>query len=124
MIQNFLADRNCWLQHLKLNATTGLDPEGVKLRAASGFEAADYLIGSYWVWARLITNLADVGYDSSSMFMFSYDWRLAPNKLEERDGYFTVRITTKQHPSHFTIVIFFTNLRFAPPFVIPFATLC
>jgi phospholipid:diacylglycerol acyltransferase len=89
MVQNFLTDRECWARHLKLNTETGKDPLGVKLRAASGFEAADYIIGNYWVWSRIIENLADVGYDSSNMEMFSYDWRMSPKKLEERDGYFT-----------------------------------
>ena len=89
MVQNFLVDRECWARHLRLNTDNGMDPSGVKLRAASGFESADILIGNYWVWSRIIMNLADVGYDSSNMEMFSYDWRLSPDKLEERDGYFT-----------------------------------
>lgn len=25
--------------------------------------AADFFLGGYWVWARIIQNLADVGYD-------------------------------------------------------------
>jgi len=86
MVQNFLQDRDCWLRHLKLDPLTGLDPQDpeIRLRAAQGFEAADYLISNYWVWAHLITNLADVGYDSSTMHMFAYDWRLAPKQLEQR----------------------------------------
>ena len=27
-----------------------------------GFESADYLVGGYWVWGKLIENLADIGY--------------------------------------------------------------
>ncbi len=34
-----------------------------------GFEAADYVLGGYWVWSKLIENLADVGYDPSTMHM-------------------------------------------------------
>ena len=37
------------------------------MRAATGFEAADYLVGGYWVWAPLIENLADLGYEVHGM---------------------------------------------------------
>ena len=43
----------------------GSDPRA----RAQGFEAADYVLGGYWVWGRLIENLADVGYDPSTMHM-------------------------------------------------------
>jgi phospholipid:diacylglycerol acyltransferase len=89
MMTTFLADRECWLRHMALNATTGLDPEGIRIRPAQGFEAADYIISSYWVWARMIQNLADVGYDGTNMEMKSFDWRLSAAKLESRDNYFT-----------------------------------
>ena len=72
-----------------LNPKTGMDPENIRLRPAQGFEAADNFIASYWVWAKLIENLADVGYDGSSMTVMSYDWRLGYEYLEKRDGYFT-----------------------------------
>lgn len=39
-----------------------MDPEGIKLRAASGLEAADYLFPGYWVWGKLIQNLAGDGF--------------------------------------------------------------
>ena len=29
-------DSSCWLEHMKLNLTTGLDPEGIKVRPAEG----------------------------------------------------------------------------------------
>lgn len=45
--------------------------------------------GNYWVWSKIFENLADVGYDASSMTMEAYDWRLAFQLLEKRDGYFT-----------------------------------
>ncbi|GLD97099.1 hypothetical protein PINS_up005782 [Pythium insidiosum] len=72
-----------------LNRTTGLDPEGIKLRPANGLEAADYVIGGYWVWGKIIENLADIGYDTNSMYMAPYDWRLTPVLMEQRDRYFT-----------------------------------
>lgn len=86
-----LAVRNhtCWLEHLMLDTETWEDPQGIKLRSGSGYSATDYLFPGYWVWGKLIRNLADVGYDPSNMLMMSYDWRLAPQMLEKRDGYFT-----------------------------------
>eukprot|EP01087_Luapelamoeba_hula_P011750 TRINITY_DN3236_c0_g1_i1.p1 TRINITY_DN3236_c0_g1~~TRINITY_DN3236_c0_g1_i1.p1 ORF type:complete len:763 (-),score=116.08 TRINITY_DN3236_c0_g1_i1:52-2340(-) len=89
MMQQLVADRSCWLQHIMLNRSTGLDPEGVKLRAAGGLEAADYFLPGYWVWGKMIQNLADLGYDSNNLFMASYDWRLSVRRLEKRDRYFT-----------------------------------
>jgi phospholipid:diacylglycerol acyltransferase len=89
MAKTFLADRHCWRQHLSLHPKTGMDPPNIRLRAAQGFEAADNFIATYWVWSKIIENLADVGYDGSSMTMMSYDWRLGYEYLEKRDGYFT-----------------------------------
>lgn len=79
----------CWKNHLSLDPITGNDPEGIRLRPAQGFEAADYFTSLYWVWEKLIQNLADVGYDGSNMSLEAYDWRLAYPILEKRDGYFT-----------------------------------
>ena len=76
MFRLFMMDKDCWVRHMSLNATTAADPPGVKVRAAQGFEAADYLVGGYWVWAPLIENLADLGYEASNMWMAAYDWRL------------------------------------------------
>lgn len=36
MFKAVLFDKACWTQHLKLDTVTGLDPEGIKLRAAQG----------------------------------------------------------------------------------------
>lgn len=83
------ADKNCWRQHLALDPYTGSDPEGIRLRASEGFEAADYFFANYWVWEKLLENLADLGYSPSTMSIEPYDWRLAFPLLEERDGYLT-----------------------------------
>lgn len=53
----------CWMHHLKLGPLQA-DPPNVKLRAATGFDAADYLLANYWVWAKLLENLAMIGYDA------------------------------------------------------------
>jgi len=87
-MQAFLTDQECWMRHLKLDPSSGLDPPSIRLRAAAGFGAADYFVSGYWVWSKIIENLALVGYGPNNMFMFGYDWRLSPKKLQERDNYF------------------------------------
>lgn len=52
-------------------------------------DAADYFVTGYWVWAKIIENLAAIGYDSNNMHLASYDWRLSFSNLEVRDKYFT-----------------------------------
>mmetsp|Transcript_29732 Transcript_29732/g.33146 ORF Transcript_29732/g.33146 Transcript_29732/m.33146 type:complete len:629 (-) Transcript_29732:142-2028(-) len=89
MVQCLLRNPALWVKYMQLNTTTGLDPDGIKLRAVEGFSGADYLLPSYWVFAKLIQNLGDLGYDSSTMHMASYDWRLATPLLEKRDNYFS-----------------------------------
>lgn len=60
-----ILNKACWLEHLSLDLETGLDPKGIKLRAALGLEAVDYFLQtdvlSYPVWAKLIEGLADLG---------------------------------------------------------------
>uniref|UniRef100_A0A6V2L6H5 Phospholipid:diacylglycerol acyltransferase n=1 Tax=Ditylum brightwellii TaxID=49249 RepID=A0A6V2L6H5_9STRA len=85
----FFTDLDCYLKHLELDPITGSDPPNIRVRASQGFEAADYFMSAYWVWAKLIENFADVGYDASTMTLMSYDWRLAFPILEERDGFLT-----------------------------------
>ncbi|KAF9436463.1 hypothetical protein BGZ76_003924 [Entomortierella beljakovae] len=89
MFKAVLLDKECWIANMRLNSTTGLDPDGVRLRAAQGLEAADYLVPGYWVWAPIIKNLAAIGYDNNNMHLASYDWRLSFSNLEIRDGYFS-----------------------------------
>lgn len=85
--RSFLMERDCWKEHMMLDPFTGGDPEGIRLRAATGFEAVDYFMANYWVWGKLIENLADVGYSPSTMTIVPYDWRLSFPMLEKRDGY-------------------------------------
>ncbi|KAG0329919.1 hypothetical protein BGZ99_010030 [Dissophora globulifera] len=89
MFKAVLLDKDCWITNMRLDSETGLDPEGVRLRAAQGLEAADYLVPGYWVWAPIIKNLAAIGYDNNNMHLASYDWRLSFANLEVRDGYFS-----------------------------------
>jgi len=96
MFQSLLSDPDCWIRHLALNATTGLDPlqrpdfnRSIRVRPSQGFESADFFLGGYWLWGLMIEALADIGYDLNSMHMASYDWRLSFADLEHRDRYFT-----------------------------------
>ncbi|KAK9829180.1 hypothetical protein WJX72_004349 [[Myrmecia] bisecta] len=102
MTQQFLMDTQCWLSHLTLNATDGLDPADVKLRASTGLEAVDYFMPGYHVWAKLIEAFADLGYDSNTLIGETYDWRLSVPNMEARDGYYTrlkarFEVTMRQH---------------------------
>jgi phospholipid:diacylglycerol acyltransferase len=72
-----------------LDKDTGLDPPGVKLRAAQGFDAADFFITGYWIWNKILENLATIGYDPSNAFTAAYDWRMTYMNYEIRDQYFT-----------------------------------
>jgi len=45
--------------------------------------------GNYWVWQKILENLADLDYDSNTMTMEAYDWRVGMKILEDRDHYFT-----------------------------------
>eukprot|EP01080_Neovahlkampfia_damariscottae_P000324 gene324-6738_t len=89
-IQNLISDRFCWLEHMSLNKETGLDPTNIKLRALFGLESVDYVFPGYWVWAKIILELGEIGYDSNNLKMMSYDWRLGFDQLQERDKYFTI----------------------------------
>lgn len=89
MFKAVLLDKDCWITNLRLDPETGVDPEGVRLRAAQGLEAADYFVQGYWVWAPIIKNLAAIGYDNNNMYLASYDWRLSFANLENRDNYFS-----------------------------------
>lgn len=72
-----------------LDKITGLDPPGIKLRAAQGFDATDFFVTGYWIWNKIIENLATIGYDPTNSFTAAYDWRLSYSNMEVRDQYFT-----------------------------------
>ena len=97
MLRIMLIDKYCWMEHMRLDPFTGLDPKDIKLRAAQGIEAADFLLPGFWVWARVIENLALIGYDHGNMVMAPYDWRLDFEALEERDHYFSKIKLTVEH---------------------------
>lgn len=89
MMRALVLDKETWKAHIMLDKKTGLDPPGIKLRAAQGFDATDFFITGYWIWNKILENLASLGYDPINSYTAAYDWRLAYQNLEIRDSYFT-----------------------------------
>ncbi|KAK2779886.1 hypothetical protein FQN52_002366 [Onygenales sp. PD_12] len=89
MMRALVLDKASWKNHIMLDKFTGLDPPGIKLRAAQGFDATDFFITGYWIWNKILENLATIGYDPVNAFSAAYDWRLAYLNLERRDHYFS-----------------------------------
>lgn len=89
MMRALVMDKASWKKHIMLDRDTGLDPPGIKLRAAQGFDAADFFVTGYWIWNKILENLATIGYDPTNSFTAAYDWRLSYSNLEVRDQYFT-----------------------------------
>ncbi|KAL2194583.1 Lecithin:cholesterol acyltransferase-domain-containing protein [Corynascus similis CBS 632.67] len=89
MMRALVLDKETWKAHIMLDKKTGLDPPGIKLRAAQGFDATDFFITGYWIWNKILENLASLGYDPINSYTAAYDWRLAYPNLEKRDHYFT-----------------------------------
>jgi phospholipid:diacylglycerol acyltransferase len=89
MMRALVLDKAGWKKHIMLDKETGLDPPGVKLRAAQGFDAADFFITGYWIWNKILENLATIGYDPSNAFTAAFDWRMTYLNYEIRDQYFT-----------------------------------
>lgn len=78
MVSAVLADRKAWMEALSLDPVTGLDPPNHRVRAAQGLDAASEFIQGYWVWQRVIENLAAIGYDPLSMEMGEPDGIKSP----------------------------------------------
>lgn len=89
MMKALVMDKEIWKKHIMLDKKTGLDPPNIKLRAAQGFDATDFFITGYWIWSKIVENLASLGYDPTNSFTAAYDWRLTYQNLELRDQYFT-----------------------------------
>jgi phospholipid:diacylglycerol acyltransferase len=89
MMRSLVLDKASWKRHIMLDETTGMDPPGIKLRAAQGFDATDFFITGYWIWNKILENLATIGYDPTNAFTAAYDWRMSYQNYEKRDQYFT-----------------------------------
>lgn len=93
MIRNIVFEKEKWVKHLSLDTVTGLDPEGIRVRAAKGLDAASYFAAGYWIWGKIIENLAAVGYDINMIYLASYDWRLSMANLEVRDHLYSEMVS-------------------------------
>ncbi|KAG6837831.1 hypothetical protein H0H93_016199 [Arthromyces matolae] len=89
MISQVTFNKEKWIAAMMLDPKTGLDPPGVKIRAAEGIDAASSFVHGYWIWSKIVENLAVVNYDTNNLHLAPYDWRLSYYNLEERDGYFS-----------------------------------
>ncbi|KAK5124566.1 hypothetical protein LTR85_001783 [Meristemomyces frigidus] len=89
MMRALVLDKANWKRHIMLDKDTGMDPPGIKMRAAQGFDAADFFITGYWIWNKILENLASIGYDPTNAFTAAYDWRMSYANYEKRDQYFT-----------------------------------
>ncbi|PFH53776.1 hypothetical protein AMATHDRAFT_136887 [Amanita thiersii Skay4041] len=89
MLSQVTFNKEKWIAAMMLDPVTGLDPPGVKIRAAEGIDAASMFIHGYWIWYSIVENLAVVNYDTNNLYLAAYDWRLSYSNLEERDGYFS-----------------------------------
>ncbi|KAI9574076.1 phospholipid diacylglycerol acyltransferase [Boletus coccyginus] len=89
MLSQVVFNRERWMSAMMLDPDTGLDTPGAKVRAAEGINAASSFMTGYWIWAKIIENLAVVDYDTNNLYLAAYDWRLSMWNLEERDGYFS-----------------------------------
>ncbi|KAL3935305.1 MAG: hypothetical protein SGBAC_009147, partial [Bacillariaceae sp.] len=120
IIQMGTVDVNCLRECLQLGlnqSDTDDWEKGCKLRPDEGLDAiaslapggigSDLLIGgTNTVYAWLIQWLADnLGYDVTNIVGLPYDWRLTPDKMEERDGFLTMMrkriegsVATNGHP--------------------------
>ncbi|KAF2972049.1 hypothetical protein GQX73_g1546 [Xylaria multiplex] len=107
MMRALLSDKEVWKQHIMLDKKTGLDPPGLKLRAAQGFDATDFFITGYWIWSKIFENLASLGYDPTNAFTAAYDWRLSYENLEVRDQYFTRKVVLASHSMGSQVTFYF-----------------
>lgn len=89
MISQVTFNKERWINAMMLDPITGIDPPDAKIRAAEGISAAASFVQGFWLWSKIVENMAVVGYDTNNLWMAPYDWRLSFWNLEERDGYFS-----------------------------------
>lgn len=83
MTQSFMGDKQCWMEHMALNSTDGLDPEGIRLRASEGLLGVDYFFPGYAVWAGPIEAAADLGYDTNNLVRCNVHCASRPEPMQE-----------------------------------------
>jgi hypothetical protein len=73
----------------KLRPDEGLD--AISSLAPGGLGSSLLVGGTNTVYAWLIQWLADnLGYDVGNIIGLPYDWRLSPDRMEQRDGFLTL----------------------------------
>eukprot|EP00124_Ichthyophonus_hoferi_P002757 Ihof_evm4s202 gene=Ihof_evmTU4s202 len=92
--QTMFSDTKCWLSCLGLAANQA-DPPDCVVRAMDGMEAITEMVPGVLtqafttVFGGLIRYFArELDYTSVHMAAMGYDWRLSPDVMQERDGYF------------------------------------
>jgi hypothetical protein len=102
LVETKTIDPTCWVDCMKVGPQgTDLD-QGCVLRPDEGLDSVSAMAPGPWtsgisqVYAPLISLLVEeLGYTApSSLRALPYDWRLAPRRLEERDGFMSA---TKQN---------------------------
>ncbi|KAL6052470.1 DDHD domain-containing protein [Balamuthia mandrillaris] len=83
-----------WIKHMVLQDDGCSDPAGIKVRPIPGIKGCSYLAEGLlsrvsFVMGPLIKALRCVGYTENNLQAASYDWRLPPHYLQQRDNYFS-----------------------------------
>jgi len=92
-----------WMKFMLLGEDGVSDPvidstdpsKSICVRPVPGLHGCDYLCeflgkSDSYIFGPLIRTLSDLGYNPRNLDACTYDWRLPPCKLEERDGYFSM----------------------------------
>lgn len=83
------SDNDDWETGCKLRPDEGLD--AIASLAPGGIGSSLLVGGTNTVYAWLIQWLADnLGYDVTNIIGLPYDWRLSPDKMEDRDGFLSM----------------------------------
>ncbi|RLN54861.1 hypothetical protein BBJ29_002468 [Phytophthora kernoviae] len=94
-VARVLAQSDCWIRCMKLDITSQDELE-CKLRATQGLDGVSELDPGIvtgplsTVWGSVIRDIVEhFELDQEQLIIASYDWRLPPSKLQQRDKYFT-----------------------------------
>jgi hypothetical protein len=83
------SDNDDWETGCKLRPDEGLD--AIASLAPGGIGSSLLVGGTNTVYAWLIQWVADnLGYDVTNIVGLPYDWRLSPDKMEDRDGFLSM----------------------------------
>ena len=91
VLGKLISDPDCVLQRLTLDPDTAADPDpGIKVRADSGFDSVDSIMG-YWVWAKSPTRALRHRIRPVKIFgPPATTGGFSPALMNERDGFFSL----------------------------------